>query len=83
MKDDFEMFLLDCQVQWMTSKSFNSLVFIKMQHIIGCLALNTSQDNIHPYILGYKNYPFLPCWLMILHKENANVQHTHFKSLLQ
>lgn len=74
MRDNSKMSLLDRWIQWTTLKSFNYLVFIKMQHIMGCLAPNMSQDNIRPYILGNKGYLLLP-WLRILHKQNANVQH--------
>jgi hypothetical protein len=50
-----------------------------MQHIMGCSTLNMSQDNICPYIIGDKGYPLWP-WLMILHKQNANVQHTFLEA---
>ncbi len=46
-----------------------------MQNLIGCSALNMSQDNICPYIIRDKGYFLLP-WFMILHKQNANVQCT-------
>jgi hypothetical protein len=37
------------------------------------------QNDIRPYSLGNKGYPLLP-WLMILHKQNANVQHIILKA---
>jgi hypothetical protein len=42
--------------------------------------LNQGEKNIKPYILGDKSYPLLT-WLMIPHKQVANVHHIVLEAL--
>jgi hypothetical protein len=72
------MFLWDCQDLWLVLKFCNYLIFTKMQPTMYFLILTWITRWHLPLNFKDKGYPLLP-WLMIPHKQNANVPHIILK----